>query len=345
MTIREQLEAFWSGDRPDRIPYTIYYWEWRHTADDRRWQKLYDMGLGVTWNIPTTQNRTSGVEYRSASRREQGKTFERRTVETPVGSIYETFVDGWRQKFMLETAHDYAVMTYLIRHTEVLPDYDVFLATERDIAPYGVALVDLQRTPLQTILVDYVGLEHLAYHLVDFEAEVLELYDALLRRFRCAVDIVAAGPGRCVSVLENFTAETLGPRRYKQFLLPVYEELFPTLQSAGKIVSVHYDGKLAACKDVVAQAPINVIESLTPPPEGDLTLAEARAAWPNLLFWSNINVSCYHLPPEDLKALVRDRVQQAAPDGRRLAFEVSEHSPTNWPISMPVVLDALREIA
>jgi hypothetical protein len=345
VSIRDQLEAFWSGDRPDRIPYTIYYWEWRHMADDPRWHKLYEMGLGVTWNIPTIQYRTTGVEYRSETRQEQGKTFERRTVDTPVGSIYETFVDGWRQKFMLETAQDYAVMTHLVRHTQVLPDYDPFLTTERDIAPHGVALVDLQRTPLQTILVDYVGLENLAYHLVDREAEVLELYDALLERFRRAVDIVAEGPGRCISVLENFTAETLGPRRYEQFLLPVYEECFPTLQSAGKIISVHYDGKLAACQDVVARAPINVIESLTPPPEGDMTLAQARAAWPDLLFWSNVNVACYHLPPEDLKALVRDRVCQAAPDGRKLAFEVSEHSPTNWPVSMPVVLEALREIA
>ena len=345
MSIRDQLEAFWSGDRPDRIPYTIYYWEWRHTADDPRWQKLFDMGLAVTWNIPTAQYRHDGVEYRTEQRQEQGKTLERRIIETPVGSICETFSDGWRRKFLLETAQDYAVMTHLVRHTEVVPDYDTFLATERDIAPHGVALVDMWRTPMQTILVDYVGLENLAYHLVDLEAEVLELYDSLLDRFRRVAEIVAEGPGRCVSVLENFTAETLGPRRYQQFLLPVYETFFPMLQDAGKIVSVHYDGKLASCQEAVARAPVNVIESLTPPPEGDLTLAEARAAWPHLLFWSNINVSCYHLPPDELKAVVRERVAQAAQDGRRLAFEVSEHSPTNWADSMPVVLDALREIA
>jgi hypothetical protein len=30
------------------------------------------------------------------------------------------------------------------------------------------------------------------------------------------------------------------------------------------------------------------------------------------------------LPPEELKQVVWQRIQQAAPDGRRLAFEVSE---------------------
>ena len=36
-------------------------------------------------------------------------------------------------------------------------------------------------------------------------------------------------------------------------------------------------------------------------------------------------------------------VSQAAPDGRRLAFEVSEHIPVNWRESLPVVLEALKE--
>jgi len=42
--------------------------------------------------------------------------------------------------------------------------------------------------------------------------------------------------------------------------------------------------------------------------------------------------------------LIADLVKQAAPDGRRLAFEVSEQYPENWKESMPVVLEALNEI-
>ena len=47
MDIRERLEAFWLGERPDQIPYTIYQNEWRHTADDPAWQELFQKGLGV----------------------------------------------------------------------------------------------------------------------------------------------------------------------------------------------------------------------------------------------------------------------------------------------------------
>ncbi len=343
MDIRERLEAFWAGERPDQIPYTIYEYEWRHTADDPTWQELFKMGLGVTYHCLSFQLKTADVEYVSDSFEKNGHTLERRSVRTPVGEVYETFIDGWRQKFFLETAQDYAVMTYAARHTEILPAYEAFLAAEKEIAPYGIALAATGRTPLQIILVDYAGLENFAYHLVDLEHEVMELYEALLEKFRQIVEVVAEGPGCFVSVLENFTAETLGPARFEKLLVPVYQELFPVLQSAGKIVGTHYDGKLSSCRELIAQAPIDLIESLTPPPEGDMTLAECRAAWPDKLFWSNINVSCYDLPPKQLKALVLERVEQAAPDGRRLAFEVSEQYPHNWKESMPVVLDALRE--
>ncbi len=345
MNFRECMEAFWSGERPDRIPYSIYDWEWRHTADDPRWQALFDLGLGVSWHFPTFERHTPGVEVIEETHREDGHTIVRRTLKTDFGSIYETYVDGWQRKFLLETPEDYAVMTRIVQHSDLQPAYDKFIEQEAALGPHGVALIDMGRTPNQTILVDYVGLANFALHLFDLEAEMTALYEALLTRFRRLVEIVAEGPGRYVCVLENFTAETLGPRRYAQLLTPVYEECFPTLRQAGKIVGVHYDGHLASCQELIARAPIDLIESLTPPPEGDMSLAEARQAWPDMLFWSNINIACYALPPHELKALIADRVAQGAPDGSKLAFEVSEQLPANWHDSLPVVLDTLREIA
>ena len=343
MDIRQRLEAFWSGERPDQIPLTIYQNEWRHTGDDPAWQAMFEHGLGVTYHVPSFQIQATGVEYDVDSYEEDGKTIRRRTIRTPVGEVTEIHADGWRQKFYLETAQDYEVMAYAARQAEVMPAYDGFLETEKGIAPYGIALAVTGRTPMQTILVDLVGLENFSFHLYDLEPEMMALYEALLDRYRRIVEVVAGGPGRFVSVLENFTAETLGPKRYGQFLLPVYEELFPILHGEGKVIGTHYDGKIASCRDLVAGAPIDLIESLTPPPEGDMTLAECRAAWPDKLFWSNINVACYDLPPAELRALVLQRVEQAAADGKKLAFEVSEQYPVNWKTSIPVVLDALWE--
>ena len=116
------------------------------------------------------------------------------------------------------------------------------------------------------------------------------------------------------------------------------------LRSAGKIVGTHFDGKTLAYKESILNLPVDLIESLTPPPEGDQTLAEARQAWPDKLFWSNINISCYNLPPQQLKQTVQEYALQAAPDGRGLAFEISEQYPNNWKESIPIVLEALEEL-
>jgi len=343
MNIRERLEAFWSGERPDQIPYTIYQNEWRHTAGDPAWQPMFEDGLGVTWYLQPFKVETKNVEIEDDDYVENGRQMHRQIQRTPVGEIYATWLEGWHHKYFLETPEDYRVMTYIVENSEIMPQYEAYLAQEAELPPYGIAIPIIGRTPLQTILVDYAGLENFGWHLFEYEEEVRKLYDVLLTKFRRIVEIVAEGPGRYVSNLENFTAETLGPRRYREFLLPVYEECFPILHQAGKIVGCHYDGRTASCKELIAQAPIDLIESLTPPPEGDQTLAEARAVWPNKLFWSNINVASYELPPEELKRVVLERVEQAAPDGVGLAFEVSEQYPDNWRESVPIVLEALKE--
>jgi hypothetical protein len=193
------------------------------------------------------------------------------------------------------------------------------------------------------IMLDLTGLVNFSIHLYDFKYELIELYEALCEQFHQICEITAGGPGRFVANLESFSADTLGPKRFKEYVLSVYEHNFPALRSSGKIVGCHFDGKTASCKDLIRTAPIDLIESLTPPPEGDQTLAEARQNWPDLLFWVNINVSSYNLPPRQLKDTVLDLVSQATPDGRKLAFEISEHCPLNWKESIPVVLKALKE--
>lgn len=341
--IHQRLEAFWAGERPDQIPYTIYHNEWRHAQDDPAWEPMFREGLGVTYHVSPCREETPGLEVLWDEYEEDGQRVSRQRMRTPVGELSQTWIQGWHHTLLLKTAEDYRVMTWIARNTQVHPAIEECRQRIESLPPFGVPLLSIGRTPLQTILVDLAGIEAFSVHLVDLEAEVRELYEALLVRFRRRVEIAAQAPGRFVSNLENFTAESLGPRRYAQFLLPVYEECFPLLHEAGKIVGSHYDGRTASCRDLIARAPIDLIESLTEPYEGDQTLEEARRAWPDKLFWVNVRVGDYQLPPAQLREKALDMVRRGSPDGRRLAFEVSEQIPGNWKDSMPVVLEALRE--
>ena len=345
MNIRERMEAFWAGERPDRIPYAIYDWEWR-TSDtkDGKWKEMFDAGLGLIWHMDIFKTENKKVKMLTENYLEDGKKVRKEIMRTPIGEVYQTYVNDWHHKYWIETAEDYKVMTYIVENSEIVPCFEAYKEEEKNLPFYAIPVVFMHRTPLQVILVDYVGLENFSYHLFDFEEEMMELYEALLKKFRRKVQLAAEGPGKCLKFLENFTAETMGPNRFNEFHMSVYNEAFPMLQSAGKVVATHYDGKLSSCKELIAKAPINIIESLTQPPEGDMNYDECRAIWPDKLFWGNINVGLYDLPKNEFKLAIHDLVKKAAPDGRRLAFEISEQIPHNWKESMPIVLEALDEI-
>ena len=345
MTIRERLNEFWAGRAPDRIPYTIYYGEWYRanggSEDPAPWQAMFDAGLGVTQHVGTVRQTVDGVRHETVNSERDGLPVRRQFQHTDVGSISAEWVNNWHAEYWLKTADDYRVMTHIVQRTHLEAAYDAYLQVDTEGEPWRIPLAAFGRTPIQTILVDLVGLENFGIHTVTLLEPMMALYDALLERCRERAQLVAAGPGRFVSVLENFTAETLGPKRFADWILPVYEELFPILHEAGKVVGTHYDGQVGCCRDEINRAPLDLIESFTPPPEGDLTVAEARAAFPDKLLWSNLNVALYDLPHDELAQTVIDRVADGAPDGRRLAFEVSEQWPATWAESMPVVLEAL----
>lgn len=344
MDPRECIKAFWSGERPKQIPYTIYWWEWNAVADDPAWRPMFRDGLRVTFTVPTSIENQKGVDYEEKTYTENGDKIRRCIMKTSEGDLLATWRNDWHDTYWLKTPDDYRIMTHIVENTDISADYEATARAEKNLGEFGIVYACIPRTPLQTILVDYAGLENFGIHLLMYPEEVRGLYDALLKKFRIAVEIVAGGKDRYVNCFENFSAETLGPDRYAEFLLPVYNECFPMLHQAGKIVGTHYDGRIASCKHLVAQAPIDVIESFTEPPEGDMSLKEARETWPSKSIWHNVGVSDYALEPAVLRNKILERIQAAAPDGRRVAIEVSEHLPKNWRESMPIVLAALREM-
>ena len=343
MDVRERIEAFWAGEKPDRIPLTMYHWFAGQDGSEAEWQALYDRGLGATVHVGSVHETNDYVENIEQPYEQNGQQGVRRIMRTPRGEISATWLGGWHRKYWLETPDDYRVMTDIVSHARLEPRYDDAKAAIAGMRPWEIALIGIGRTPIQSILVDFAGLEQFGVHLFEYEAEVRELYEAMLVNVRRRFELVASGPGRYVALMENFTAETLGPKRFDQFIAPVYDELIPLLQATGKVVGCHFDGKVRSCAESIRRSPLDVIESFTGPPDGDTTLAQGRSLWPTKKFWAHLNVNSYHLPAAELRSLVQQAVRDGAPDGRGLAFEISEDLPTTWRESIPVVLDALAE--
>ena len=340
MTNRERMIAVLEGEMPDRIP-LVTYDDYYRPRNDPLWDTLFQKGLCLMPRVPIVNLEMDEVERSVETFTKDGRACEVITLRTAKGAIRQLSLDRWVQEYFLKTPEDYRVMTHIVRHTRLAYAPEAFLAWDRDAGARGLPIVKMNRSPLQTVVVDYAGLENYAYHLADCGEEMEELLEALEEQLLRYCALVAGGPGRYLQLRENLTAEQAGPARYRKYHMPVYNKILPMLHQAGKKVFAHYDGKLAGLAGLIAETELDGIDSLTAPPEGDMTVAEARAALPDKILWANLNISEYALPPEQLREKVQACARQGAPDGRRFWFQLSEDLPVNWKQSLPVVLDAL----
>ncbi len=350
MSFRENLQAFWSGSKPDQIPFSINHQLWQPLARDPSWQPLFERGLGITWRLASFRIAMPGVEQGEERYVRDGKSIRRQSLRIPEGEISASWItdsegEEWPLKYWLETNQDYRLMQQVVERSQVLPDYQAYSELEASLPEYAVALVDTGPSPIQKMLLDLVGLEMFAFHLADYPDEVQDLFAELFKQFRQICTVVAAGPGRCVSVPESFSADALGPRRFRKYISTVYEECFPVLHAKEKVVSCYYDGTTASCKQLIQEAPIDVIEALPLPPEGDLPLNQARATWPEKLFWLDLNSTGIFKSADRIRQEVVEVISQASPDGSHLAFEIAEKLPPDWKNFISVVLEVLAEVS
>lgn len=343
LTNRANLMAALEGEFPEYIPFTVN--EEFCTSDVAVWEELYSAGLcRVNYTSDIQQHGHGEVERTQSHEHQNGYSVERTTLRTPVGSITQLALDGWVQEYYLKEARDYRVLEYIVRQQQLALVPEAFTTVDEALGARGITLIGAGRSPMQSILVDYAGLENFSYHLSEEVPELFALAEALDAQLIERCRLIARGPGRYVSLLENLTAEIWGAARFARFHLPVYERVLPILHAGGKKVFVHYDGKLACLAPLVGKTALDGVESLTMPPEGDMSYAEARMAMPRQVLWANINVSSYELPPEQLRDCVTSMARQGAPDGRHMAFSISEDCPRNWQTAIPVVLKTLKEL-
>lgn len=341
MRVRDNLLTAMNGGEPETTPLSAYASFFDNIPEDD-YRPLVDMGLGITMHISTVEHVRHGLEREAEQHGENGRDLSFEYWKTPIGTLRQGWTDGWHSEHFIKSPADYKVMQWVVENTELLPRYEQFIECDEKMGDWGMALVAGSRTPAMAINVELAGTERFCMDVATGVEELFDLYEAMKKQLVEETKIIAKGPGPIVKWMENLTISMLGPQRYAGLLTPVYEECMPIYEEAGKRVLVHYDGALSAIKDEIGAAPFHGLESLTEPPEGDMTYDECRAAWPDKVFWGNINVGLFGLPPERLAEEVVAKRRRAGKRG--VAFEISEDLPATWRESIPVVLEALAQL-
>ena len=152
------------------------------------------------------------------------------------------------------------------------------------------------------------------------------LIDALNQHYERHIQLAAESPAEIIWFGDNVTGTIISPRLFERYCAPVYARAVPVLRRAGKIPIAHYDGSNRPLVHCLAQTDLPVIEAFTPPPMGDLSVAEAKAAWPDKVVWVNVPGSLFLEPADVIHAYVLELLREGAP-GERLVIGCTEDFP------------------
>ena len=143
----------------------------------------------------------------------------------------------WQTARLIKGPEDYAVVQYMVEHTEYVADYFPIEQAMDWLGEEGVVLCALPHSPMQMLMIDWVGSEggRFFYHHADYPDLVEELYQALCAR--AASRCTRSPPGRRRRSCCAGTTSTgcwSRPSSLRPTFMPVYEAQAEVLHAHGQ---------------------------------------------------------------------------------------------------------------
>ena len=155
--------------------------------------------------------------------------------------------------------------------------------------------------------------------------------------------VAAASPAELLIYGGNIHQDVVGLKRFEQYYAPCLNEFADGVHEGGKLAACHLDANMATLAGAVGRCRMDVIEAFTPVPTCDMTVAQARAAWPDKVLWINFPSSVLLEPTEEIRAETLRILGQAAP-GNRFLIGITEDMPENaWRHSLSTISQALLQ--
>lgn len=344
MTMRERILAVIHGRELDEVPFVMYD---ALLPTDEVQQELGRERIGLMrWsNIHREVNPHSRFDIEEYDI--SGTKWQRKTLTAPAGVITEerafepVYDSSSVRKHFLETPNDYEVFWSYLADSQVLPDYERYAREQHELGDDGIPLIAIERTPYQQLWVEWVGLDALSYHFSDYGEHVQHTIELLRQRARKIFDIVIDSPIIFIDFPDNITAPAIGPERFAEYCVPLYDELADRLAERDIPVFVHMDGDLKPLWELIASSKVRGIDSLSPTPDNDTSVGDAVRLWPDKRLFVNFPSSVHLRGYDEVRAEAEDILKAAGHTGN-LQIQVSENCPLfAWRNSFHAIRDAI----
>lgn len=344
MNARERLQRIFEGELVDRVPFALKGWRIGQGEDERR---LRNEGMHILDARSVYSVTTPNVATETHGFNRDGIWYKQTLVKTPLRELSSlTRQSGgttWRIERLFKGPEDYPALRYLINDRRYQASYEGYLRAEAEVGADAYFKTGAPGCALHDIIYELMGIDAFAVEWAERRDEVLVLEQAMIANERQAFEIVAQSPARLVQCGGNYSPAVLGKERFVAHVLPHWEEACAVLHRGGKLVGCHLDADNRLWAAEVGASPLDWIEAFTPAPDTDMTMAEARQAWPGKVQFINFPSSVHLASAEVIAATTRQLLRESAP-GDRFVIGITENVPEHrWRESYATILRTVNE--
>lgn len=287
LTPKERILNALRGEETDRIPwcpFLAYYWESLPKEVRNKGQLVYlqemkaDPLLRGSHQLFETHYKNCNI-----SNKQNG---EKRFVqyETPVGTLKMTYsyAESANSWFLtghpVETEEDFKILQYIYEKMEItenLEGFETDVKQVKDNALFLPLLGVCMKTPFQALLEQWCGTENLIYALYDFPETVEECLNTMMEKDMKTAEISVESSAEALLFYEDSSTTNISPALFEKYTLPMVNAWGKLLHKNGKILIHHACGHIRDLLPVMNRSEADVIESISPPPTGNIDISEA----------------------------------------------------------------------
>jgi len=348
MSPRERVLAALRGGHADRVPFTVYECMMPQCAAEREMRRrglcIVQRNFSV-FKVHRPNVRTTRHVYWEGERK-----FVRTTWETPAGTLTAleqaaTFT-SWALECPFKTPDDFKALLFLIQDERYEPTYAEFARAERAFGEDAIFRAQIGLEPMQMLVSGgLLGMEDFGIQWMDHRDEMMKLYHAVAENRRKLYPIVAASPALHANYGGNVVPEVIGLENFEKYYVPHYNEAAEVMHRHGKLIGCHFDADCRMLSKAIAGTGLDYVEAFTPSPTTDMTLGEARQAWPDKTLWLNFPSQVHLASDAEVERTTVEMLNElSSVDG--VIMGITEDMPEDrWQGSCRAIMDGLERHA
>ncbi len=293
MTPKERLLASMQGKPVDHVafsPFLAYYFDFLPQNVRDKGQLDYLINMGATPLIRGGIKNAFEIKNKTFEKKtviDKNKRYE--TVETPYGTLkWEfTYVASGNTWFL--TSHPVSDLKFLpaliayYKDIEVVEKIKEVNAAIKELGDAGLSVSGVgtnYKSAYQFLLENLIGTQELIYFTMDEPDLLDEVLDIMQKKNMQTIIYTAESDIEACISYEDSSTTNVNPSIYEKYIASEIARWCKTLNDSDTLYIQHACGHIKHLLTPMANQGVTMIESISPPPTGNVTIAEAVSILP-----------------------------------------------------------------